>query len=616
MTRMIITLLKVIVLCTVFGINCLGLSDLHYYEYGERKEFPTGTEFAFGSTSFDLISFQSLQKQVTTPNTLSNLKQIFWIKVPVSAYDIHEKAVFTFSNSQINEIKVWWVDEKDSIIQEMPLSGDHLPFMNRDAKVGFFAYYVPTNSRVKYFIAAIDKRNEIFFCNFHKYSNFQFTRRAQSESLVYGSILGVVGIILFLIIVLVFYVRDKLYFVYGGFVLLMLMYCTADFSIFNRLFGWDQPLNTDIWRPMSAALAVIFYSYFIQRVFKTAHVSKPLYMIYKWFTYFNICVILFSFVYFHTGKMGSFKYYMVVFSHATQLGMILLLLIIGYHSVRAKIEFSTLTLTSVLLFVIGNILFRLYEFGFLPDVTITQHQIPFIYGVDTLLMGIIVVKRFSSKQRDAILLEAELIKNQIEYRKRLEQMKEREMQRVSQILHDNVGADISALRYVLESKASFPDSLTKNEVFRRASEIAEQVRNISHSYSPTVLKQFGLDYVLTNIVNQFNRIGKTKFQLEILGDTKLFSSENKFIVLQIIQECCHNIIKHAEAENAIIQILIENNQMEIIIEDNGKGFQTATTTKGLGLLFLTEIVSLKDGIIQIDSNLVNETKINICIPNP
>ena len=291
-------------------------------------------------------------------------------------------------------------------------------------------------------------------------------------------------------------------------------------------------------------------------------------------------------------------------------------MISGYHTVRAKIEFSTLTLTSVLLFVIGNILFRLYEFGFLPDVTITQHQIPFIYGVDTLLMGIIVVKRFSSKQRDAILLEAELIKNQIEYRKRLEQMKEREMQRVSQILHDNVGADISALRYVLESKASFPDSLTKNEVFRRASEIAEQVRNISHSYSPTVLKQFGLDYVLTNIVNQFNRIGKTKFQLEILGDTKLFSSENNFIVLQIIQECCHNIIKHAEAENAIIQILIENNQIEIIIEDNGKGFQTATTTKGLGLLFLTEIVSLKDGIIQIDSNLVNETKINICIPNP
>lgn len=197
MTRMIITLLKVIVLCTVFSINCLGLSDLHYYEYGERKEFPIGTEFAFGSTSFDLISFQSLQKQVTTPNTLSNLKQIFWIKVPVSAYDIHEKAVFTFSNSQINEIKVWWVDEKDSIIQEMPLSGDHLPFMNRDAKVGFFAYYVPANSKVKYFIAAIDKREEIFFCNFHKYSNFQFTRRVQSESLVYGGILGVVGIIFF-----------------------------------------------------------------------------------------------------------------------------------------------------------------------------------------------------------------------------------------------------------------------------------------------------------------------------------------------------------------------------------------------------------------------------------
>ncbi|MFN5093275.1 MAG: 7TM diverse intracellular signaling domain-containing protein [Bacteroidota bacterium] len=616
MTRMIITLLKVIVLCTVFSINCLGLSDLHYYEYGERKEFPIGTEFAFGSTPFDLVSFQSLQKQITTPNTLSNLKQTFWIKVPVSAYDIHEKAVFTFSNSQINEIKVWWVDEKDSIIQEMPFSGDHHPFMNRDAKVGFFAFYVPANSKVKYFIAAIDKREEIFFCNFHKYSNFQFTRRVQSESLVYGGILGVVGIIFFLTIILSFYVRERLYFIYGGFLLLMLFHTTADFALFNRLFGWEKPLNTDIWRPISAALAVIFYSYFIQRIFQTSKISPRLYQIFKIYTYFNIGVVIFSFIYYESGFMGSFKYYMVVFSHATQLGMILLLFIIGIFSVSKKVPMSSLTLVSVILFIIGNLFFRMYEYGIVPDVTITQHQIPFIYGVDTLLMGIIVVKRFSSRQRDAILLEAEIIQNQIEYRKRLEQMKEREMQRVSQILHDNVGADISALRYVLESKASFPDSLTKNEVFRRASEIAEQVRNISHSYSPTVLKQFGLDYVLTNIVNQFNKIGKTKFQLEILGDTKLFSSENKFIVLQIIQECCHNIIKHAEAENAIIQILIENNQIEIIIEDNGKGFQTATTTKGLGLLFLTEIVSLKDGTIQIDSNIENETKINICIPNP
>ena len=616
MTRMLNTFLQVIVMTSVFSLNCLGISELHYYEYGERKEFPAGTEFAFGSTPLNLVSFQSLNKQVNPPNRLSNLKQTFWIKIPVSIYDINEKAVFTFSNSQINEIKVWWVGENDSIIQEMPISGDHHPFVNRDAKVSFFAYYVPSNVNVKYFIAAIDKREEVFLCNIHKYTNFQFTRRVQSESLVYGGILGVVGIIFFLTIILTFYVRERLYFVYGGFLLLMLFHTTADFALFNRLFGWEKPLNTDIWRPISAAMAVILYSYFIQRIFQTSKISPRLYFIFKIYTYFNIGVVIFSLIYYYSGFMGSFKYYMVVFSHATQVGMILLLFIIGIISVSKKVQMSSLTLISVILFIIGNLFFRMYEYGIVPDVTITQHQIPFIYGVDTLLMGIIVVKRFSSRQRDAILLEAELIKNQIEYRKRLEQMKEREMQRVSQILHDNVGADISALRYVLESKATFPDIVTKNEVFRRASEIADQIRNISHSYSPTILRQFGLDYVLTNIVNQFNKIGKTKFQLEILGDTKLFSSENKFIVLQIIQECCHNVIKHANAEIAIIQILIENNQIEIIVEDNGKGFQTSTNSKGLGLHYLSEIVSLKNGVIQIDSNLVNETKINICLPNP
>lgn len=607
--------IQIFIFVLVSSLHCSGISDLRYYEYGERKTFPIGSAFAFGPPSFELSAFNNLEKQFTVPNNLCNLDKFFWIKIPVTQKDIDEKSVFTFSNGQINEIKVWWVTENDSIVQELPLSGDHQPFASRDAKVSFFSYYVPANSKVKYFIAAIDKREEIFFCNFHKYSNFQFTRRVQSESLVYGGIIGVVGIILILTIILSIYVRERLYFVYGGFLLLMLFHTTADFSLFNRLFGWEHALNTDIWRPISAALAVIFYSYFIQRIFQTSKISPILYQIFKIYTFFNIGVVIFSFIYFESGFMGSFKYYMVVFSHATQLGMILLLFIIGILSVIRKVEFSSLTLVSVILFIIGNLFFRMYEYGIVTDITITQHQIPFIYGVDTLLMGIIVVKRFSSRQRDAILLEAELIKNQIEYRKKLEQMKEREMQRVSQILHDNVGADISALRYVLESKAFFPDTDTKNEVFKRASEIADQVRNISHSYSPTVLKQFGLDYVLTNIVNQFNRIGKTNFQLEILCDTKQFSSENKFIVLQIIQECCHNIIKHANAEIAIIQILIENNQIEIIIEDNGIGFQT-TETKGLGLHYLAEIVSLKKGVIQIDSNLLNETKINICLPNP
>ena len=607
--------IQIFIFVLVSSLHCFGISDLRYYEYGERKTFPIGSAFAFGPPSFELSAFNDLEKQFTVPDNLCNLDKFFWIKIPVTQKDIDEKSVFTFSNGQINEIKVWWVTENDSIVQEMPLSGDHQPFVSRDAKVSFFSYYVPANSKVKYFIAAIDKREEIFFCNFHKYSNFQFTRRVQSESLVYGGIIGVVGIIFILTIILSIYVRERLYFVYGGFLLLMLFHTTADFSLFNRLFGWEHALNTDIWRPISAALAVIFYSYFIQRIFQTSKISPRLYQIFKFYTYFNVGVVIFSFIYYESGFMGSFKYYMVVFSHATQLGMILLLFIIGILSVTRKVEFSSLTLVSVILFIIGNLFFRMYEYGIVTDITITQHQIPFIYGVDTLFMGIIVVKRFSSRQRDAILLEAELIKNQIEYRKRLEQMKEREMQRVSQILHDNVGADISALRYVLESKAFFPDTDTKNEVFKRASEIADQVRNISHSYSPTVLKQFGLDYVLTNIVNQFNRIGKTNFQLEILGDTKQFSSENKFIVLQIIQECCHNIIKHANAEFAIIQILIENNQIEIIIEDNGIGFQT-TKTKGLGLHYLAEIVSLKKGVIQIDSNLLNETKINICLPNP
>lgn len=86
--------------------------------------------------------------------------------------------------------------------------------------------------------------------------------------------------------------------------------------------------------------------------------------------------------------------------------------------------------------------------------------------------------------------------------------------------------------------------------------------------------------------------------------------------LQIVSECLTNVAKHAKADKVWIVVSEQNNRIEIVIKDNGNGFDTnqiGKQTSHYGLVGLYERVRLIGGELQITS-LSSGTRITMVAP--
>ena len=93
--------------------------------------------------------------------------------------------------------------------------------------------------------------------------------------------------------------------------------------------------------------------------------------------------------------------------------------------------------------------------------------------------------------------------------------------------------------------------------------------------------------------------------LKLFGPpSEFFFSITKSLILQ-------NLLKHAKAKNAFLQILAEENLISIYAEDDGVGFSTDSQTKGIGLKSIEKLVSLLKGRFNIDSTENNGFSISI-----
>jgi signal transduction histidine kinase len=194
-------------------------------------------------------------------------------------------------------------------------------------------------------------------------------------------------------------------------------------------------------------------------------------------------------------------------------------------------------------------------------------------------------------------------------------VKEKDLTRISQYLHDNIGAEISAMRYELEALRNNPNpSVALDRIIAKSSFIANEVRNASHNLSPLMLERFGLKESVAQFLTQINSTTPCNFQLDVIGDLIEIDKNLNIVLFQIIQECIQNILKHAQANNTIIQILNEPNSIQLFVEDDGVGFDQESVQYGLGLDSIKKLVELKNGVFKIVSEKSKGVKIYVELP--
>jgi signal transduction histidine kinase len=307
-------------------------------------------------------------------------------------------------------------------------------------------------------------------------------------------------------------------------------------------------------------------------------------------------------------------YYGVIISHNFQRLLIAILVIIVIQSIRKNLKYSVLIAFSVFLFLGVHFINHFYEVGLLPDKLIFQHFLPLIYTIDCLIMSIIIARKFLNYHKNSLQLTQELLVQKIEYNTKLNEVKEKDLTRISQYLHDNIGAEISAMRYDLEALKNNPNPAIELErIIAKSSQIANDVRNASHNLSPLMLERFGLGESVSQFIAQINKSSSCNFQLDVIGEVENLEKNLKIILFQIIQEGIQNILKHAHARNAIIQIMCEHpsSLIKLFIEDDGVGCNMETIQYGLGLESIKQLLDFKKGIFQFNSEPNKGVKIYV-----
>jgi signal transduction histidine kinase len=196
---------------------------------------------------------------------------------------------------------------------------------------------------------------------------------------------------------------------------------------------------------------------------------------------------------------------------------------------------------------------------------------------------------------------------------------EMERQRISRELHDGLGQKMVAIKLQLESTSKqTPEEIkeTIKDVKESFLTTIDEVRQISNNLAPNILNESGIDIALQSLCNSFTKSAETDIELSVYGDYSTSNPKVIFYVYRIAQEALTNSLKHSGATRIQLQLIGNTENIILIIEDNGRGFdyQSNFCTPCNGIYNMKERARLLNGTLDIETEPTTGTTIRLKIP--
>ncbi len=214
-------------------------------------------------------------------------------------------------------------------------------------------------------------------------------------------------------------------------------------------------------------------------------------------------------------------------------------------------------------------------------------------------------------------LEEEKLLKQKEITEAMIQVQEKERYEISTELHDNVNQQLTvAMMYIASAQQKHPEDA---EVLKQSSgfilNAIEEIRKLSQTLVSPMIKHFGLSKAVEALVEDISAVNT--LQIELTADS-FFEEDIKYdfklSLFRIVQEQMNNIIKHSKATHINIELKRDDTSIYLKVHDNGVGFDVKQQRKGIGLYNIISRSDLYNGVVDIQSEPGNGTRINITFP--
>lgn len=222
-----------------------------------------------------------------------------------------------------------------------------------------------------------------------------------------------------------------------------------------------------------------------------------------------------------------------------------------------------------------------------------------------------LAETFASRASVAVDLSQRIARDAF---RRVVEAQELERRRLARELHDETG---QALTSILLGLKSLEDAVSSDEARGSVASLRElvvatlqDVRRLAVELRPKVLDDFGLVPALERLTESFGEQTEIDVRFETALGGERLPADVETALYRIVQEALTNVVKHAHARSVSIVLARKPDTVALVIEDDGRGFDPATTREGgFGLEGMRERVGLLDGKLQVESGAAAGTTI-------
>lgn len=197
------------------------------------------------------------------------------------------------------------------------------------------------------------------------------------------------------------------------------------------------------------------------------------------------------------------------------------------------------------------------------------------------------------------------------------QARSQERKEVAKELHDGVLNKLFVTRFSLMQITEDSLDIQRGLLINEVKEVEEYIRGVSHSLANE--ESFKISFynqLLEDLIEIQNRNEQTEFSLVIAPELNLqdLCHRTKIHLYRIIQEALQNVHKYAKATNCIVIFRNFNEGgIELLIKDNGVGFEVKKVKRGLGLNNIQDRCDLINAFFHITSSKNKGTTLRIVI---
>ncbi len=194
---------------------------------------------------------------------------------------------------------------------------------------------------------------------------------------------------------------------------------------------------------------------------------------------------------------------------------------------------------------------------------------------------------------------------------------ETERAEIGKELHDNLNQLLAVAKLYIQMAKK---SATKHDVYLDRScelivNVIEEVRRISKVLVVPGMHEIGLIANIHNLVNDLSNIhpGVFSFHSDPLL-SELLDKKLQLTIFRIVQEQVSNILKHANASHAVIELVLKDNSLHLLITDNGVGNDVNAPSSGVGIINIKSRAAISHGTASIASSPGKGYELHVSLP--